>query len=169
MSTTTLPTTSAPTRGRGFAIRYAVGLSLVMLGVALSNLMSTYTLMLLGIGPLVQLIGWLVLPGALWRRLLVLFPCLLAGLVLRAGPDFAGAFVVLLAGWLLVRHRPLRSYLTLALPFLASFAFKATLDSYSTTWVMLVFGTLVTVGGAWGAWWLAEIRRIPSQSVRTLR
>ncbi|MFT2815303.1 hypothetical protein [Leifsonia sp. A12D58] len=169
MSTTTLPTPSPPARRLEFSGRYVVGLTLIVVGVALSNLMSTYTLMLLGIGPLVQLIGWLVMPGALWRRLLVLLPCLLAGLVLRAGPDFAGAFVVLLAGWLLVRHRPLHSYLTLALPFVASFALKAALDSYSMTWVMLLLGTLVTVGGAWAAWWLAETRRIPRKSVRTLR
>ena len=169
MSIETLPIAVPTGSGRGFRARYVIGLALIIVGIALSNLMSTFTLAFLGIGPLVQLIGWLVMPGALWRRLLVLLPCLLAGLVLRAGPDFAGAFVVLLAGWLLVRHRPLRSYLTLSLPFLASFAFKASLDSYSTTWVMLLFGTLVTIGGAWAAWWLAGIRRIPSKSVRTLR
>ena len=163
------PTFAPPAPGSRQRVRLWIGVALIVIGVGLSNLMSSYTLALLGIGPLVQLIGWLAMPGALWRRLVVLLPCLVAGLLLRAGPDFAGAFAVLLAGWLLVWHRPLRSYLALLLPIVASFGFKATIDSYSLTWVMLLLGSLVTVAGAWVAWWLATIRRIPRQAVRTLR
>jgi hypothetical protein len=103
----------------------------------------------------------------------VLLPCLVAGLALLAGPSFAGAFAVLLAGWLLVRHRPPISYLALVAPIVASFAFKQMLHEYAQNWVIYTLGTAITVGGAWLAWWLAlrrvSLRRTPSQRVGTLR
>ena len=153
-------------RWGGYRLRYLVGLATIMLGVAATNLTSTYSLWFLLIGPAVQLLGWLVIPGALWRRLIVLAPCLVAGLVLVGGPDFAGAFVVLLAGWLLVRHRPGLSYLAV-LPLIATvFVLKLTLSEYSQNWLGLLIGTLVTIGCAWAAGWLATIRRSTRNSER---
>ena len=69
-----------------------------MLGVGATNLTSTYSLWFLLIGPRGADDRLAVLPAALWRRLVVLVPCLIAGLVPVAGPDFVGAFAVLLAG-----------------------------------------------------------------------
>jgi hypothetical protein len=156
-----------------FRARYVAGIAGIALGVAATNLASTYSLWFLAVGPAVQAIGWLLLPGALWRRIVVLLPCLLAGLALLAGPSFAGSFAVLLGGWLLVRHRPLVSYLSLLLPILASIAFKQTLHEYGQNWVILSVGTVITAAGAWLASWIAArwfgFRRTPSQSVRTLR
>jgi hypothetical protein len=99
----------------------------------------------------------------------VVLPCLLGGLTLLAGAQFAGGFVVVLAGWLLVRQRPALSYLVLLLPVGAAIAFKLTLHEYSQNWVMLVVGTGVAVGAAWLARWLATIRQFPSQSGDRLR
>lgn len=153
-------------RWGGYRARYLAGLSAVVLGIAATNLTSTYSLWFLLIGPAVQLIGWLVLPGALWRRLVILVPCLVAGLVLIGGPDFAGAWVVLLAGWLFVRHRPLRGYLAL-LPILATvFLLKFTLNEYSQNWLGLLIGAIVTVGSAWAAGRLSSIRPVPGISER---
>ena len=153
-------------RWGGYRARYLVGLAAVVLGVAATNLTSTYSLWFLLIGPAVQLTGWLVLPGALWRRLIVIVPCLIAGLVLIGGPDFAGSWVVLLAGWLLVRHRPALSYLAV-LPLVATvFVLKLTLSEYSQNWLGLLIGALVTVGCAWAAAWLATIRWSPGNSKR---
>jgi hypothetical protein len=129
--------------------RYAVGLGIVVLGAAATVLTSTYTLWFLLLGPLVQAGGWLVLPGALWRRLLVVPPCLLAALVLLAGPDFVGAFAVLLAGWLFVRHRPLLSYAALIPVIALSFVLKGALNEYGQNWVGLLSGMLATVACAW--------------------
>lgn len=143
-------------RWGGYRARYAAGLAAILLGVAATNLTSTYSLWFLGIGPAVQLVGWLLLPGALWRRLVVLLPCLVAGLVLVGGPDFAGAFVVLLAGWLFARHRPMLSYLALLPPTAAVFLFKAELHEYSQNWLALLAGSVVTCASAWLAWWLAR-------------
>ena len=156
--------------------RYLTGLTLIMLGVAATNFTSTYSLIFLLIGPSLQLLGWLVMPGALWRRLVVLVPCLLAGLTLLGGPDFAGAFAVLLAGWLLVRHRPLPSYLVLVLPIGVSFLIKAFLHGYAQNWVGDLVGTATVIASAWLAWWIAgrldveagqvaeTTRQIPSRS-----
>lgn len=138
----------------GYRARYLAGLAAIVLGIAATNLTSTYSLWFLLIGPAVQLLGWLVLPGAIWRRLAVVVPCLLAGLVLVGGPDFAGAYVVLLAGWLLVRHRPPVSYVVVV-PLVATvFLLKLTLSEYSQNWLGLLIGAVVTVGCAWLAAWL---------------
>ncbi len=135
--------------------RYLTGLGLIMLGVAATVFTSTYSMFFLLIGPSLHLLGWLLMPGALWRRLVVLLPCLLAGLTLLGGPDFAGAFAVLLAGWLLVRNRPLVAYPVLLLPIGASFLIKAFLHGYAQNWVGDLVGTVTVIASAWLAWWLA--------------
>jgi hypothetical protein len=138
--------------------RYGVGLVTIVLGAAATTLTSTYSLWFLLAGPLVQLLGWLILPGALWRRLLVLLPCLVAALVLVAGPDFVGAFAVLLAGWLFARHRPTRSYLAVLPVIVLSFVLKGALTEYGQNWIGLLTGSAATVAGAWLARALAVWR-----------
>jgi len=138
--------------------RFTVGLLTILLGAALTNLVSTYSLWFVLLGPCVQLLGWLILPGALWRRLIVILPCLLAALVLIAGPDFAGAFAVLLAGWLFARHRPGRSYLALIPVIVLSFVLKGALNEYSQHWIGLLSGSVACVVCAWLGWALAEWR-----------
>ena len=148
--------------------RYLTGLSLIMLGVAATVFTSTYSMFFLLIGPSLHLLGWLLMPGALWRRLVVLLPCLLAGLTLLGGPDFTGAFAVLLAGWLLVRHRPWAAYLVLLLPIGVSFLIKALLHGYAQVWVGDLIGTLTVISAAWLAWWIAGSvagRRLSRESV----
>lgn len=168
MTTVTEPTAPLTHRWGGFRARYLVGLALIGVGVAATNLTSTYSLWFLLLGPALHAAGWLVLPGALWRRLVVLLPCVLAGIVLVAGADFVGSYTVLLAGWLVVRFRPPLSYLTLVLPILASLGLKAELHEYGQNWVSLLVGALVTIAAAWLAGWLA-VRRAPSAARRAAR
>jgi hypothetical protein len=129
--------------------RYGVGLVTIVLGAAATTLTSTYSLWFLLLGPLVQLLGWLILPGALWRRLVLLLPCLVAALVLVAGPDFVGAFAVLLAGWLFARHRPPLSYVAVLPVIVLSFVLKGALNEYGQNWVGLLSGSAATVACAW--------------------
>lgn len=150
------PTRNLPLRWGSYLPRYVVGLSAIVAGVAATNLTSTYSLWFLFIGPLVQGIGWLCLPSAVWRRMLVVLPCMVAGLVPLAGPDFVGAFAVLLAAWLLVRHRPVVSYLTVVAPITASIVAKISLHGYSQTAIALFLCTGVSVASAWGARELAR-------------
>lgn len=149
--------------------RYVVGLVTIVLGAAATNLTSTFSLWFLLIGPCVQLLGWLILPGALWRRLAVLLPCLLGALVLLAGPDFVGAYAALLAGWLFARHRPLLSYLAVIPVIVLSFVLKAALNEYGQNWIGLLSGALLTVTCAWLGWGLAVWRRRRIQAWRVRR
>ncbi|TDW29611.1 hypothetical protein [Cryobacterium psychrophilum] len=135
-------------------VRLSGGLLLVCLGVGATSLSSTYSLWFLAIGPLVQGIGWMLLPGPLWRRLVVLFPCLLAGVILLGGVDFVGAFTILLGGWLLVRRRPLATYVTILLPVMASVGVKTELSHYDQNLLALLLGTIATVAGAWLSVWM---------------
>lgn len=166
MSDWTEPT--PPVRWGNPRWRFGVGLVVIVLGAAATTLTSTYSLSFLLIGPLVQLVGWLVLPGALWRRLLVLLPCLVAALVLVAGPDFVGAFAVLLAGWLFARHRPPLSYLALVPVIVLSFVLKGALNEYGQNWVGLLSGSAMTVLCAWLARALAvwRWRRLTARRAR---
>jgi len=129
---------------------------LVFAGVGATSLSSTYGLWFLAIGPVVQGVGWMLLPGSLWRRLLVLLPCLLAGLVLLGGLEFVGAFTVLLAGWLLVRRRGPATYVTLLLPVAASLGVKTELAQYDQNLLALFVCTVATVAGAWLSAWLQK-------------
>lgn len=169
MPTWTEPASRIPRWWGNYHARYGAGLLLIALGIAGTVLSSTYSLWFLLAGPLVHGIGWMLLPGALWRRILVLLPCLLGGLLLLAGAQFAGGFALLLAGWLVVRHRPAVSYLALLLPIAAAFGFKDMLPDYSYNWVMLALGSIVVIGASWLARALATIRRLPSQSGDSLR
>ncbi|MGO4104293.1 hypothetical protein AB4Y63_10110 [Leifsonia sp. YAF41] len=152
------PTRSLRLRWGSYQPRYLVGLAAIVVGVAATNLTSTYSLWFLLIGPVVQMIGWLCLPAALWRRLLVVLPCMIAGLIPVAGPDFVGAFAALLAAWLLVRHRPAVSYLAVLAPIAASIVAKFTLHEYTQTAFALLFCAGVSVASAWFARQLARWR-----------
>jgi hypothetical protein len=173
MSTWTESTRHLPLWWGGYRSRYLAGLVTIVIGIAATNLTSTYSLWFLAVGPAIQGIGWLLLPAAPWRRLLVLLPCLLAGIALLAGASFAGSFAVLLAGWLLVRHRPALSYLTVLFPTAASFPLKAFAHEYGQNWIVLSVGTVVVVASAWLARWIAlrlqKARLIPSESEYILR
>ncbi|WP_156109680.1 hypothetical protein [Cryobacterium sp. MLB-32] len=154
MTTLSEPFDVLPYRWGRPRARSVAGLTVIALGVAATSLSSTYSLWFLAIGPAVQAIGWLLLPGALWRRVIVLFPCLLAGVILLGGVDFMGAFALLLGGWLVVRHRPALTYLTVLAPIAASIGIKVWLQDYGQNMLALVIGTLATVAGAWLAVWM---------------
>jgi hypothetical protein len=138
--------------------RVLVGAGAIVVGIAATNLTTTYSIPFLAIGPALQLLGWIVLPGAWWRRVLVILPAELAALALLAGPDFTGAFAVLLACWLFVRHRPGISYLVLIAPIALSFLLKQTLDEAAQNWVGDVAGAVTVIASAWVARWLAQRR-----------
>ncbi|TFD32600.1 hypothetical protein [Cryobacterium cryoconiti] len=142
-----------------YRARCVTGLTLVVLGVLATIFTSTYSLLFLAVGVPLQVVGWLVLPGALWRRLTVLVPALLSSILLLGGADFNGAFAALLACWLLVRHRPWSGYLALIPSIVMSFLIKETLTDYEQNWVGYLLGFSTAVAGAWLAWWLAGWRR----------
>ncbi|GAB3121550.1 hypothetical protein [Glaciibacter psychrotolerans] len=143
------PTRNCALRWGRYLPRTVLGLAAIVLGVAITTLTSTFNLWFLLIGPILQAMGWLVLPGALWRRLLVVVPCMISGLVPVAGTDFMGAFAVLLTAWLFVRQRPPTAYLTVLFPIAASVWIKAAMHGNAATAPAVLICTAVVVASAW--------------------
>lgn len=139
-----------------------VGGGAIVLGVASVLFTSTYTLAFLAAGLLLQLGGWIVMPARGWTRLVALGPCLFFSCLLLAGADFAVFFAVLLAGWLLVRERPLLCWITLALPVAVGLASGSTFRSYELNWVVFALSGASVLAGAWIAGWFA--RKLPARS-----
>lgn len=146
-----------------------MGLAAIFIGVGITTLTSTYSLWFLLIGPVVQGLGWLVLPSALWRRILVVLPCMIAGLVPVAGTDFVGAFAALLAAWLLVRHRPVLSFLLVAVPIILSVWVKFAMHDNAASAPAILLCSAVTVATAWlarefaRAWATRRAVRVPAE------
>jgi hypothetical protein len=88
------------------------GILIVSGAVAIAG-SDTYVLLLLLAGLLAQVAGWSVMPADGWRRVVAVVISTPAVLLLLTGPRFIGVLVLPYIGWLLVRHRPLRSYPTL--------------------------------------------------------
>ena len=119
MSAWTEPTRALPLRWGTYAGRYLAGVSLIVSGaVGVQGATGSFQAAI-GLGALGHVIGWSVIPSAGWRRIWVALPSLLCVIILLAGPLGLGLLAVPFAAWLLVRHRPLPTFL-LALVVLAT-------------------------------------------------
>ena len=107
MSTTTLPLRWGTARDRTIQ----GGILIVSGAVAVAG-SDTYVLLLLLAGLLAHVAGWSVMPADGWRRVVAVVISTPAVLLLLTGPRFIAVLVLPYIGWLLVRHRPLRSYPT---------------------------------------------------------
>lgn len=106
------PTSLLPLRWGWYRERLLLGAVLIVGGgVAIAG-SNTWSLWLLALGTGAYLAGWSILPSAGWRRVVVLFPVTTAAWLLLTGPRFIGVIVIPFLAWLLVRHRPPRSYPT---------------------------------------------------------
>lgn len=116
-----------PLRWGRRADRVGMGALLVVAGgvaVAGSNV---YALPLAAIGVLAQLAGWAVLPAAGWRRIVAASVSTPAVVLLLAGPHYLGVLAVCYLAWMLARHRPLRTWITVLLPAAGSAVVATTL------------------------------------------
>jgi hypothetical protein len=143
-----------------------VGLTLLTLGVASVQVTTAYSLQFLALGCLLQAVGWTVLPSAGWRRVMAFVPAILASCLLLGGGGYAGSFAIILAGWLLVRHRPLATFTLMIAPILLGAAVSGVLVDgieidYNSGWIVLAVGGGITSGCAWAAraWAVATARR----------
>ena len=152
----------------GYRARWIAGLAMIVVGTACILVTTTYSLPFLLVGSLLQPAGWAVLPSTIGRRVAVVVPVLGFTWLMLGGASFAWCFAVPLAAWLLVRLRPLLSYVVLVLPIASSIVLARTVTDYSASWVSVLVSTLVVIAGAWLARWVAVL--VDSrQSVRTLR
>lgn len=150
------PAALLPLRWGRYRARVGAGLAMIAIGVASVLATTAYSLQFLALGCLLQAVGWTVLPSAGWRRITVLVPAIASSCLLLGGGGFIGSFGVILAAWLLVRHRPLLAYAVVVPPVLlgvglSGVPFDDVAIDYQYAWIVLVVASAVTVGCAWAA------------------
>ena len=153
------PASTLALRYGGYRARYVAALTLLFGGGAAVQLGSAYTLAALSIGVLASVAGWVVVPAAGWRRAVAVAPAVLGVAGLLAGAASGALLCLALAGWLLVRSRPLIGYLALVLPATAAAALAQVFPHYAGRAVVAAVLALVVVGAAWLARSLAAWNR----------
>ncbi len=145
------PTRALPLRWGSYTERYLAGLALIVSGaIALQGSSATVGYPL-AIGSLAHALGWWIMPTAGWRRIWVVLPSLLVTWVLLIGPAGVGLLAASFAAWLLVRQRPLLSYL-FALPVLgAGILIRSVVWEFSDMIPALAVMGVVIAACAWGA------------------
>ena len=159
MSTTALPLRwgTAPARTVGGGILIVSG------GVDIAGWDSFVPLLLLA-GLLAHIAGWAIVPADGWRRVVAVVISTPAVLLLLTGPRFIGVLVLPYVGWLLVRHRPLRSYPTVTFVLAAAVIVGRLFPDYSGMLPALSIEFAVIVASAWVAWAVSTTRdtqRVP--------
>lgn len=158
------PTSLLPLRWGDAATRWWAGGWLIVGGGIVIAGSNDVALWALAMGAAFHAIGWAIVPSAGWRRMVALPLSMLGSFLLLAGPRFT--FVILLpyACWLLVRHRPALSWLTV-IPVLAATLITGDMyqHDYSRMLPALTVIMIVIVLSAWLAGRIARLRA-PRQS-----
>jgi hypothetical protein len=153
------PTRRISLRWGTYESRYLGGLLYIIAGIVILISTNTYTIGFLLLGTLAHCFGWAILPTVGSRRLVAFGPSLVASWLLLTGPQILFVMAATLFGWLLVRERPLRSYVVLVFPIavgvIMAYSFHSNHDE------PLAFGieSAVVVGSAWLARLLADTAR----------
>lgn len=163
------PTSLLPLTWGTYTDRYLVGLVLIVGGAVHLLGANTWSLPLLVVGTAAELVGWLIMPSAGWRRMVATLPAVVASWVLLTGPLSVWVLVLSYLSWLLVRQRPLRSYLTALLPLASGVLIPQFLRDYSGMLVAVSICAVVLVGSAWLARLIAVSARASSTSSATVR
>ncbi len=150
----------------GFAWSRTVGGAVLIISGAIaiagSNAFSIWWL--LAPGTVAHVAGWCVIPSAGWRRVVAVVLSTPAAWVLLTGPHFIGVLVLAYIGWLLVRHRPLRSYPTVTFVLAGGVILPPLFPDYDGMLAALIIELAVIVGSAWAARAVAlprNSRRLP--------
>lgn len=149
--------------------RYLAGLTLIVGGGIHVLGSNVWTLHFLLIGTLAHAAGWAILPARGWRRIVAVGPSIATIVILLAGPQALWAIALSFTSWLVVRHRPARSYLTVLFPLAAGIALAQYLKELSGMPLALAIAMAVTVGSAWAARLIAKSLRIPGESSGRIR
>ncbi|MDH6179975.1 small-conductance mechanosensitive channel [Microbacteriaceae bacterium SG_E_30_P1] len=153
------PTRSLPLHWGRYTDRYLMGLVLIIaggIGLQASNTWANYFLLQ---GALVYAIGWSILPSRGWRRAVIVAPATGQLWLLLTGPYSVMTLVVPYLAWLLVRHRPLRSYVTVILPIANGFIVPMLFVGYGGMLGALGVSLAVLAISAWLARLLASTKR----------
>ena len=163
------PTRALPLRWGTYRERYLIGLVLIVGGGIQLQGSNTWTLGLLLAGTAATAVGWSILPARGWRRLLVVMPATGQIWLLLTGPLSVWTLVVPFLCWLIVRHRPARSYVTAILPIASAVVLSNFFVEYSGMPAALAISMAVFVASAWLARLIAVSARAPSTSAASLR
>jgi len=143
------PASNSPLRWGSYRGRYVAALVLVLGGAVLVQTGSVYLpqVMLIGMG--LHLVGWWILPGRGWRRAVVSLPSLTTVMLILNGAAAMVFLAIPLAGWLWLRHRPLRAYPVLALPAISAYLLTLHFAQYGSGALVLTVSGAVLIGSAW--------------------
>lgn len=148
-SNTPEPTRALPLHGGTYVDRYLLGLVLIISGTLCLQGANPWVLQLLLLGTVIHTIGWAILPARGWRRVAVIVPAMVPMWLLLTGPQSVWVLSITLACWLLVRHRPLISYVALALPIANGMLLPYFFEEYRGMPAALAISAVVLVGAAW--------------------
>jgi hypothetical protein len=153
------PTRRLKLRWGTYTGRYLAGIMYIAAGTVILLSTNIYTIGFLLLGTLAHTAGWFMLPATGPRRLWAFWPSLVASFLLLTGPQILFVMAATLFGWLLVRERPLRSYIVLLFP-IASGVIMA-YSFHANIYEPLAFGieVVIVVGSAWLARLLANSSR----------
>lgn len=129
--------------------RYFVGLVLIIAGALHLQGANNYTLIILLIGTTSTAVGWSILPSRGWRRMIVVLPTITQIWLMLTGPMSMWTLTIPVLCWLIVRHRPLVSYLALALPIANGIILPRFYQEYSSMPEALAISAVVVVAAAW--------------------
>lgn len=138
--------------------RTVAGGVLIVAGAVAVAGSDTYVLLLMLAGLLAHVAGWAVMPADGWRRVVAVVISTPAALLLLTGPRFIGVLVLPYVGWMLVRHRPLRSYPTVIFVLAGAIILARLFPDYSGMLPALAIEFVVILGSAWVARVVAGIR-----------
>jgi hypothetical protein len=150
------PAARLPLRWGNYRERIIAGLVLITGGLVHLQAASTENLIPLIVGSSAHMLGWLIMPATAWRRLVPLLPSTLVVWLLLTGPQSVWTLTVPFICWLIVRHRPARSYLALGPVLLSGVAAIGIFGEYDGMLLSLALSAGVLVGSAWWAWALAR-------------
>ncbi len=129
--------------------RYLAGLVLIVSGTLALQAGNIYAVSFIAQGIVALTIGWAILPARGWRRVLA---ASLAGgqaIVLLVGPQSVWTLVIPYLLWLCVRHRPLRSYVTVLFPLINGVFIAQFFEEYDGMPLALAISMTVFVASAW--------------------
>src|SRR5690606_9654793 len=115
------PARRLPLRWGSYRLRYVLGIVLALGGALLVQLTSAYSLVALPTGLFVHVVGWCILPGIGWRRVIGATVGTFLSMLMLNGATSVVFLAAAVAAWLFLRERPLLSYAAVLVPVVASF------------------------------------------------
>jgi hypothetical protein len=143
------PTRLLPLRWGAYVDRYVLGLAMVLGGGIGLQGANPRILPLLLAGTVMHATGWAILPANGWRRVLGALVGTAQIWLLLIGPTAVWTLVLPYIAWLLVRHRPWRSFVTVLFPLATGILVPQLAHEYQFLPIALPIALAVVVASAW--------------------